>query len=204
MNTKRRIPFTPLVALALALLAGGVLVLRARAPAEGPPLAGSGVGGPFSLVDQNGRVRTDRYFAGSYRLIYFGYSFCPDICPTDLQRNAAALRLFERRDAARAARITPIFVSVDPARDTPAQIKPYVEAFHPRMVGLTGSEEAVARAKSSYRVYAERSASAGAAEYLMDHSSITYLMGPAGEPITMAASTDSAAALAEQLDRYVG
>src|SRR3954467_7369032 len=109
-----------------------------------PPLAGAAIGGPFTLTDQNGRRVSDRDFEGRYRIMYFGFTHCPDVCPTDLAIIGQALRRFEKRDPARAARVTPIFVSVDPERDTPAVLKEYVGAFHPRLVGLTGTQEQIA------------------------------------------------------------
>lgn len=204
MNTQRRIPFVPLLALLLAaaLAAGTWLALRPPPPPPAP-LAGSGIGGPFALVDQDGRAVTDRDFAGRWRLMYFGYSFCPDICPTDLQRMGQALRLFETMAPDRAARIAPIFITIDPERDTPAILKPYVAAFHPRLVGLTGNAAAITAATKAFRVVAEKRATPGAATYLMDHSALTYLMAPDGAPVAFATSDQSAEALAALLDRYV-
>src|SRR3954452_5260516 len=123
---------------AFAWLAALALAACSAGPGD-PPLQGSRIGGPFALVDQDGRAATDRDFAGKYRIMYFGFTHCPDVCPTDLAAIGQALRRFEKSDPARAARVTPIFVSVDPARDTPAVLKEYVAAFHPRLVGLTGT-----------------------------------------------------------------
>src|SRR3954453_15476897 len=110
-----------------------------------PPLAGASMGGHFTLTDQNGHRVSDRDFAGKYRLIYFGYTFCPDVCPVDMQVIGAGLRRFEAQDSARAARGQPIFISVHPARDTPAVLRQFVAAFNPRMIGLTGSEAEIAQ-----------------------------------------------------------
>ena len=123
-----------------------------------PPLKGATMGGPFTLTDQNGRRVSDRDFAGKYRLVYFGYTFCPDVCPVDLQVIGAGLRRFEASDPARAARVQPIFITVDPARDTPAVLRQYVAAFHPRLIGLTGSAEEIAarRARLSHQLRARR------------------------------------------------
>src|SRR3954462_10734134 len=103
-----------------------------------PPLSGAAIGGPFTLTDQNGRRVSDRDFAGKYRIMYFGFTHCPDVFPTDLAAIGKGLKAFEAKDKARADEIVPIFVSVDPERDTPAGMKDYVANFHPRMVGLTG------------------------------------------------------------------
>src|ERR1051326_2147709 len=126
----------------LALIMLLVTLLLAACSSSPPPgpLAGATMGGPFTLTDQNGRQVSDRNFAGKYRLIYFGYTFCPDVCPIDMQVIGAGLRRFEAQDAARAARVQPIFISVDPARDTPPVLRQFVAAFHPRMIGLTGSQ----------------------------------------------------------------
>jgi protein SCO1/2 len=152
-------------------------------PAE-PPLAGARIGGPFTLVDQNGRTVTNRDFAGSYRIMYFGYTFCPDVCPTDAQNIGAGLRLLEQRDPALARRVVPIFISVDPARDTPAVLKQFVAAFHPRMVGLTGTPTEIARVAKEYGIFFARGKGTKDG-YLMEHSRQIYLMDPAGKPLAL-------------------
>src|SRR6476469_288823 len=141
----------------VALLAALVLGACSSASAP-PPLEGASMGGPCTLTDQNGRRVSDRDFAGKYRLIYFGYTFCPDVCPVDMQVIGAGLRRFEAEDGARAARVQPIFISVDPARDTPAVLRQFVAAFHPRMIGLTGSEAEIAQVAREYRIYYARGA----------------------------------------------
>jgi protein SCO1/2 len=145
---------------------------------------GSGValiGGPFELVDQNGNPRRDTDFRGRYTLIYFGYSFCPDVCTTALNEMSQAL---DRLGAA-ADKIQPIFITIDPARDTPEQLKSYAANFHPRLVALTGSDEAIAGAAKAFRVYyAKSKETAGQQDYLMDHSSIIFLMDRDGRYLT--------------------
>ena len=140
------------------------------------------VGGPFHLIDQNGKPVSDRDLHGRYVLIYFGYSFCPDVCPTTLAVMADALdRLGDQ-----AGRIVPLFITVDPARDTPGVLKKYMAAFGPRFVGLTGDAKAIAQAESVFHVYAVRRALGPAkpdGNYAMDHSSVLYLMGPDGKII---------------------
>ena len=168
----------------LALLSAGPLAGCAQQPAATPPLAGARIGGPFTLTDQNGRTVTDRDFAGRYRIIYFGYTFCPDVCPTDVQNIAAALKLIDRDDAALARRIAPIFITVDPARDTPAVLRRFVSAFHPRLVGLTGSAEAIAKVARAYGIYYARGAGGGE-NYLMDHGRQIYLFDPDGKPLAL-------------------
>ncbi|WP_198373701.1 SCO family protein [Roseomonas rosulenta] len=137
---------------------------------------GVALGGPFTLVDQTGRTVTERDFAGRPMLVYFGFTYCPDVCPTELGTIAAAL------DAMGPAgeRVTPVFITIDPERDTPAAMADYVSRFHPRMVGLTGSAEQVAQAARAYRVYYAKVRPRDSSDYLMDHSSFIYFVGPDG------------------------
>ena len=138
--------------------------------------AGVSLGGPFSLVDQAGRPVTERDYAGRWLLVYFGFTYCPDICPTELGTIAAAIDAMGPAGAA----VTPVLVTIDPQRDTPAALADYVARFHPRMQGLTGTPEQVAAAARSYRVFFSRVQRAENTDYLMDHSSFIYLVGPDG------------------------
>ncbi len=137
---------------------------------------GTSLGGPFTLTDHDGRAVTDATYRGRLMLVFFGFTFCPDVCPTELQTVAAALDQL----GPRAAEVRPLFVSVDPGRDTPAKLRDYVALFHPAITGLTGTPEQVAAAARAYRVYYARVTPPGASEYLMDHSAFTYLMGRDG------------------------
>jgi cytochrome oxidase Cu insertion factor (SCO1/SenC/PrrC family) len=154
------------------------------------------IGGPFSLVDGSGKRVTDTDFRGRYLLVFFGYTFCPDVCPSSLQVISAAIdKLGPAGDA-----ITPVLISIDPARDTPAKIGAYVKSFHPRFVGLTGSPEEIAAAVKAYRVYAKKVPNdANPADYTMDHSSIVYLMGPNGGLVAFSPETQKVDVLADQL-----
>lgn len=144
-------------------------------------------GGPFSLTDQNGMRRTDMDFRGKYMLIFFGYTYCPDVCPTTLAVEAEALDKL----SARASRIVPIFISVDPKRDTPDKLKSYLSSFDakqpsPRLnlVGLTGTDEEIAQVAKAYRVYYKAHLDGfriDGVEYSIDHTSDIYLMGPEGK-----------------------
>lgn len=151
---------------------------RAQTADPTPPA----LGGPFSLVDHRGRPVTDEDFRGEWMLVYFGYTYCPDICPTGLLNMGQALDGL----GAAAHDIRPIFITIDPERDTVEALAQYVGHFHPRLVGLTGTPEQVAEAARAYRVYYARAPAAqgqedqDAADYLMDHSGFTYLMGPDG------------------------
>lgn len=186
--------------LALALL---VAACSPGAPTPvRPPLEGARIGGPFTLTDQDGRTRTDRDFSGRWRIMYFGYTFCPDVCPLDMQNIGAGLKLFEKRDPADAAKVTPIFVTVDPERDTPAALKQFVSAFHPRMVGLTGGKDAIDAVAKEYGVYyAKGDATSGG--YLVNHSRQAYLMDQAGKPIALVPADRSPEAVAATLAEWV-
>ncbi len=168
-----------------------------------PPLAGARLGGAFALTDQNGQSVTDRTYAGKYRLVYFGYTFCPDVCPVDMRVLGAGLRRFEERDPVRGARVQPIFVSVDPARDTPAVLREFVANFHPRLAGLTGSPDALAAMARAYGVYYERREGATPGAYLMDHSRNAVLYDPDGRPLTMIPHDQGPEAAASELARWV-
>lgn len=170
---------------------------------EQPPLAGARIGGPFSLTGEEGRTVTDRDLAGRWRIMYFGYTFCPDVCPVDAQNIAAGLKRFEAADPARAASVTPVFVTIDPARDTPAVLDRFTDAFHPRMLGLTGSEAAIGRVAKEYAVYYRKGEAQPGGGYLMDHSRQAYLMDPQGRPVALIPSDQGAEAVAAELDRWV-
>ena len=178
------------------------LALIVNGPA-GPRVQTSGtalIGGPFTLTDQTGKTVTDRDFAGRYKLVFFGFTHCPDICPAELQVMQAALdALGDKAD-----KVVPIFISLDPERDTPQVMGDYVKNFGPRFVGLTGSPEAIAAAAKAYRVvYAKVDDKASANGYSVDHSALVYLMSPEGEYLTHFAYGTSAATMAETIRRYL-
>jgi len=193
-----RRPAALLALMALALAAGGC----AQAPPP-PPLQGATMGGPFTLTDQNGRRISDSAFAGKYRLVYFGFTFCPDVCPTDMQVLGAGLGRFEAGDPELGARIQPIFVSVDPARDTPPVLRSFVANFHPRFIGLTGSEDEIARTARAYGVFYERATPGRDGGYNVDHSRMAVLYGPQGEPIALIPHDQGPAGVAAELERWV-
>lgn len=168
---------------AASLAAAALLAACGGATAGEPPLAGAAIGGPFALTGTDGRPVRDTDFAGKYRLIYFGYTYCPDVCPTDMLKLGKVMRSLDKSDPALAAKIVPIFVTVDPERDTPAVVKEFVSAFHPRFVGLTGSSAAVASAAKAYGIVYSKQPPGPGGQYLVDHVAIAYLMGPQGEPI---------------------
>lgn len=136
----------------------------------------STIGGPFQLTDQNGRRRSDAEFRGKLMLIYFGFTYCPDVCPTALTVVTTALdQLGDAADA-----VVPILITIDPERDTPAVLKDYVAQFSPRYIGLTGTDREIAQVAKAYRVYYAKSPGSGGAPYLMDHTSLLYLVDQNG------------------------
>ncbi len=172
-----------------ASLIGLSLLTTACSPrqqvAEEPPLAGARIGGPFMLTDMRGVPTDETRFDGKYRLVYFGYSFCPDVCPVDLNWLMLGLKQFERQDAARAARIQPLFVTLDAERDTAAILSAFVPQFHPRLIGLTGTAEQIAAIARSYAVTYARQPGSSPDAYLVAHSQLAYLMGPDGLPLAL-------------------
>lgn len=156
----------------------GYSILAARsddafAQCRGGAVGGGDIGGPFTLVDQSGASVTDKEVLAKPALIYFGYTFCPDVCPLDNARNAEAVDLL----AAKGLEVTPVFITIDPARDTPEVMGKYAESMHFRMVALSGSEEQVKAASLAYKTYYKKQEAADE-YYLMDHSTFTYLVLP--------------------------
>ncbi len=206
----------PLVGLAiLAVIAGGLSIKMIREgrngtaveSAEAGPQPAVEIGGPFELVDHNGRKVTDRDFRGSYLLVFFGYTFCPDVCPTALAKVAAVLdELGPLGD-----RIQPLFISVDPERDTPEVLAEFVHQFHPRIIGLTGSPNRIAEVARAYRAYyrkvtqEELTGEKGSGDdYLMDHSAYLYLMDPEGRFVRVFSHTDPPERIVEALRKVLG
>ena len=187
----------------ILLLSLGLALASCSGPAEEPPLKGAAIGGPFSLTNQDGRRVTERDFAGKYRIMYFGFTHCPDVCPMDLAVIGQALRRFEKSDPSRAARVAPLFVSVDPERDTPAVLKEYVAAFHPRLVGLTGTPQQVAETIKRYGAYGMKGDETPGGGYNVDHIRVAELIGPDGKPIALLPYDKGAEAVAAELDRWV-
>lgn len=168
-----------------------------------PPLAGASIGGPFALVDQDGQSRSDRDFRGKYRIMYFGYTFCPDVCPVDVAHIAAGYRAFAKAEPARAARVVPIFVTVDPERDTPAVLKHFTAAFDPALVGLTGTSRQIAAVTKAYGVPVQISKKPGNTAYLVDHGRATYLMDPDNKPIALLSQEATPDVIARELTKWV-
>ena len=161
---------------ALALLGGTYVAIQMRTDAAcaGVAIAGGAIGGPFTLVDQTGAEVTDVDVITKPSLIYFGYTFCPDVCPIDVSRNADAVDILAEDYG---LSVKPVFVSLDPKRDTPEVLSEFTDAMHPDMIGLTGSEDQVAAIASAYRAY-RNVPDSDDPYYLVDHSAFTYLMMP--------------------------
>ncbi|MGH1456580.1 MAG: SCO family protein [Alphaproteobacteria bacterium] len=157
----------------------------------------SDIGGSFTLVDQDGNEVTDADYDDTYKLVFFGFTFCPAICPAELQKFALIMdNLGEDAD-----KITPIFITVDPERDTAGVMKAYVEQFHPALIGLTGSQEQIDAVKNAFKVYASKVENEMMDEYMMDHSSFTYLMDKNNKLIAMYPSKDSAEKIVEDIKK---
>jgi len=198
----------PVVALiaGLALLAGGLAVWLA-VDRDLRPTGGSGtalIGGSFTLVDQSGATRRPEDFEGRYMLINFGYTYCPDICPSTLLAMTEALDLLAAAEPEAAKQVVPIFITIDPERDTVEALASYARSFHPDLVALTGSLEEIAAAARAYRVYYRKAESEDAGDYLMDHSAFIYLMGPDGRYLTHFSHATRSREMAEKIASYVG
>ena len=184
MTKPVRFPFSHIAPLALTL---SVLPLLSACgqPPETPPLAGAQIGGDFALTDRHGRTVQWRDFAGKWRIVYFGYTFCPDACPMDVGILMKGYRQFAKDNAALARAIQPIFITVDPGRDTPARVGEFADAFGAPLIGLTGSQADVDQAARAFAVYHSRGKDLPGGGYLVDHSRAAYLMDPDGKPIAI-------------------
>ena len=159
------------------------------------------IGGPFTLVSETGETVTEKEVLDKPSLVYFGYTFCPDVCPIDAARNAEAVAMLEERGTI----VKPIFVTVDPKRDTPEVVAEFTDYMHPRMLGLTGSEEQVKAASRAYRTYFKiHEADEGAEDfYLVDHSTQTYLMLPEHGFVEFFNRADTAEKMAEHVQCFI-
>jgi cytochrome oxidase Cu insertion factor (SCO1/SenC/PrrC family) len=209
MSTPTRILL--IVALGLVLAAGGFAAWYLVQPARtGAIVSGetrsSGsalIGGPFTLTDQTGARRSEADLRGRYALVYFGYTYCPDVCPTSLSTMSRAIDQLAETAPDKAAAVLPVFITVDPERDTVEALATYASNFHPRMMALTGTPEEIAAAAKAYRIYYQRVEEPDASDYLMDHSSVIYLMGPDGNYLTHFTHVSTVDEIAEGLAAQV-
>jgi protein SCO1/2 len=181
----------------------GMLTLRSNGnPDNAPAVSGKAlVGGPFSLIDQTGKRVTDQDFRGKVMLVFFGFTNCPDICPAGLQVMTAALEKL----GTRADDIVPIFITLDPERDTPEKMSEYVKNFSPRLIGLTGSPTDIATVAKAYRVFYQKVPDEkDPSNYSVDHSAFFYLMNKDGSFLAPITITNDPAQLASSIDKALG
>jgi len=195
----RPVAFIPYLVLAACVAAGALWYLgdvRSHSTVQSIPTGETVVlGGPFSLTDQNGATRTDKDFRGKYMLVFFGYTYCPDVCPTTLAVMSEALKMMGQR----AEKVAPVFITVDPKRDTPEKLKSYLDSFGPEFVGLTGNTSDIANVAKGYRVYYREQSSDQKGDYGVDHSGVIYLMDPNGVFVANYSLETSPEALAADL-----
>ncbi len=192
--------------LAAALLPLALAACQAQDSASAdPPLAGAAIGGPFTLVDSKGDTVRWSDFDGKYRVVYFGYTYCPDVCPTDVGRIMRGYAKFKAEKPGLAKQVVPLFISVDPARDTPAVVGEFTHAFSDDLIGLTGTQDQVDQAAKEFAVYVEKGEANEEGGYLVNHSSAAYLMGRKGEPIALlpVETVDDGTAIAAELAKWV-
>lgn len=213
---KKRLLRTFILALIALVIGGGVgwlqvqmenarTVERDGRPSEtAVPMAGLNIGGPFSLTNHLGEDVTEKDFAGQYKLIYFGFTYCPAICPTELQKISRVVSAFEKNHAEAAKTIQPLFITIDPERDRVPVMKEYVRLFHPRLVGLTGTVPQIDFVKKSYRIFAAKVEDETMNDYTMDHSSFIYLMGPENDLVAMYRMSDTADDIYNDVEKQIG
>lgn len=188
------------------LAAPGFLLLAAcdsPAPAEPPPLQGAAIGGPFTLISETGETVRWSDFDGRWRMVYFGYTWCPDVCPFDLARMMQGYRKWAAANPDLADDVQPIFITIDPARDTPEKVAAYTANFGEELLGLTGSAEAIAEAAKNFSVFYSRGEDDPNVGYLMQHSNAGYLMDRQGHPIALLPVDESADGVAAELGKWV-
>jgi protein SCO1/2 len=180
---------------ALAVIVGGVAYQHFWLGDDATPA----VGGSFALIDQDGATKRDTDFRGKVMLIYFGYTYCPDACPTTLQALSSTLDMLGKD----ATKVQPIFISVDPARDTPTQLKSYAANFHPDILYLTGAQDVLDKIERAYHVYVAKVPQSGSDDYLIDHSSIIYVMGTDGRYLGQMPTGLPPKAMAATIESYL-
>lgn len=200
---KKRLIRTFVLSLVALVVGGGVAWIQiqmqnarvttkeGKAMETAMPIAGLNIGGPFSLTNHLGEAVTEKNYDGQYKLIYFGFTYCPAICPTELQKISRVMSALEKKQPAAAKTVQPLFITVDPERDTQAVMKEYVSLFHPKLVGLTGTKAQIDFVKKSYRIFATKVKDESANDYTVDHSSFIYLMGPDNTLLGMYRASDT-------------
>lgn len=161
-------------------------------------VAGGDIGGPFELLDKDGNLVTDKDIITEPTLVYFGFTFCPDFCPVDMARNSQAVDILAEQGIS----ATPLFISIDPARDTPEIVGDYAFNFHDKAIGLTGTEEQVKAASTAYRTFYQKDSSGDPDFYLMQHTTLTYLTLPEHGFVEFFRNTNTAEEVAETVNCY--
>lgn len=194
------------VALCAAAAAALTLLVPAcspPAPGADAPLAGARIGGPFTLVNKDGKTVHYDDFAGKYRIVYFGYTFCPDVCPLDLQNMMQGYHLFAKAHPDLAKQVVPMFISIDPERDTPRVMGEYTANFGPELVGLTGTPEQVAQAAREWVAVYSKVPGNDPKNYLMSHTRAMYLMGKDGQPIALLPGDKSGQDVEAEMEKWI-
>lgn len=189
--------------LALCALLMGCGALATPASEEVPALYDSAVVGGFDLIDAEGNAVSDEDFLGRYQIVYFGYAYCPDVCPFDMQRLVQGLNTFAEAKPDLADDIQPIFITIDPERDTPEVVGEFTANFSDDLIGLTGTPEAIEAAAANYFATYAKGVETEEGGYLMDHSNLGYLVDREGKPMALLPVDQSADAVAAELERWV-
>jgi len=203
MNRRAMLPAIRNLALPLLLALAACSNGPAQPPLDQAPLAGAAIGADFALIGSDGQTVRWSDFAGKWRIVYFGFTYCPDICPTDMSRMAQGLKLYGENEPELAADVVPIFISIDPERDTPEKVGQFTAAFSDKAVGLTGTPAAIKAAADGFGVFYSKGETTGDGAYLMNHSNIVYLFDPQGNPIAMLPTDQGAEAVAAELAKWV-
>ncbi|MFP4312860.1 MAG: SCO family protein [Alphaproteobacteria bacterium] len=206
MDIKKRLIRTLFLCLLGLAIGGGIAFMQImaeeseRAQSPAPSMAGIDLGGDFTLTDHTGQTVSQADYEGQYKLIYFGFTYCPAICPTELQKITRVMNALEPDIA---AQIQPLFISVDPERDTPTVMADYVDMFHPRLIGLTGTLEQIDDVKKKYKIFATKVQDDTMTEYTVDHSSFIYFMGPDNKALGIYRMKDDAAYIQNDIQRIL-
>ncbi|WP_137680101.1 SCO family protein [Aurantiacibacter suaedae] len=191
--------------LALAALSPLAACGSGQPPLEQGALWGSSIGGDFTLVDETGKAVHASDYDGKWKVVYFGYAYCPDVCPFDMQRLGQGLKLYAAEHPDLAKQVQPLFITIDPARDTPEVLAEFTANFSPDLIGLTGTPEQVKAAADAYSVYYSKGEVNENGGYMMDHSNAAYLMDPEGNPVALMPLDvkDQGQAVAAELAKWV-